>query len=199
MRDELLEVSIFDFDFTIYDGDSTLDFFLFCVRKYPAILRFLPLQLWAAVLFVLGRKTRTEFKSSFLVFMIGISDTDECVDEFWKKNIKKIKSWYLERHREDDIIISASPDFLLTPLAKSLGVKDIIATRVDIRSGALVGENCRGPEKLRRFREKYKDTGIREVYSDHMSDLPLMEEARKAFLVKGASRTLLNIRKTSIY
>ncbi len=31
-------MNVYDFDGTIYSGDSTIDFYLFCLRKQPEIL-----------------------------------------------------------------------------------------------------------------------------------------------------------------
>ena len=35
-------MNVYDFDGTIYDGDSTLDFWYFCLKKHPQILLYLP-------------------------------------------------------------------------------------------------------------------------------------------------------------
>lgn len=32
--------NIYDFDKTIYDGDSTVDFFLFCLKREPILILF---------------------------------------------------------------------------------------------------------------------------------------------------------------
>ncbi len=44
--------------------------------------------------------------------------------------------------KEDDVIISASPEFLLRPICNRLGIRHLIASRVDARSGAYDGQNC---------------------------------------------------------
>ena len=35
-------MNIYDFDGTLYDGDSTFDFILYSLKKHPSLLRFLP-------------------------------------------------------------------------------------------------------------------------------------------------------------
>ena len=35
-------IDVYDFDGTIYDGDSTVDLVLFCLRRHPALLTGLP-------------------------------------------------------------------------------------------------------------------------------------------------------------
>ena len=48
-------MNIYDFDGTLYDGDSTFDFIVFSLKKHPALVRFLPVQGWAAALYVLKK------------------------------------------------------------------------------------------------------------------------------------------------
>ena len=55
---------------------------------------------------------------------------------------------------------------------------------MDIRSGAITGENCHDEEKVRRFREDCPQSEIQEFYSDSRSDAPLARIAERAFLVK---------------
>ena len=35
-----MKVNVYDFDHTVYAGDSSVEFYLFCVKKQPDILRF---------------------------------------------------------------------------------------------------------------------------------------------------------------
>ena len=35
-------MNVYDFDNTIYKGDSTADFFIFCLRKHPKIVLVFP-------------------------------------------------------------------------------------------------------------------------------------------------------------
>ena len=36
--EERMRIDVYDFDGTIYDGDSTVDFTRFCLRRHPAVL-----------------------------------------------------------------------------------------------------------------------------------------------------------------
>ena len=60
------EVNIYDFDGTIYDGDSSIDFYLFCLKRNFKILLCLPLQFFSFILFKLGIIDRKEFKEKVL-------------------------------------------------------------------------------------------------------------------------------------
>ena len=97
----------------------------------------------------------------------------------------KIKKFYLNQQKDDDVIISASPEFLLEPICQSLGIRFLMASRVDKNTGVYDGENCHGKEKVRRFCEIFPNGKIGEFYSDSYSDTPLAEIAEKAFIVKG--------------
>ena len=48
-------IDVYDFDKTIYDGDASRDFLVFCLRTQPGAWREMPRQAWAAGLFALGR------------------------------------------------------------------------------------------------------------------------------------------------
>ena len=91
--------------------------------------------------------------------------------------------WYLNQRKQDDIVISASPKFLLTPICDRLGIRHLIASEVDPITGMFTGENCRGQEKVRRLEAEYNVTNMDSFYSDSHSDLPLAKLADKAFLV----------------
>ena len=53
-----------------------------------------------------------------------------------------------------------------------------------MKTGKFTGENCKGQEKVKRFRKKYGNAVIDDFYSDSLSDLPLARIAKRAFLVK---------------
>ena len=124
------------------------------------------------------------FKQKLLSFVSKIDDIDKAVLDFWKEHQKKIKQFYLEMKQDTDIIISASPEFLIAPICHQLGVA-VMGTRVDNRTGIFDGENCHGEEKVRRLYEVYPDAEIDEFYSDMYCDTPLARLAKSAYIVKG--------------
>ena len=108
-------------------------------------------------------------------------DTEKDVNDFWKEYIGNIKPFYLEQKKDDDVIISASPEFLLKPVCKRLKIKNLMASKVDMHSGKYSGVNCHGKEKVKRFYEAFPDGKIDNFYSDSYSDSPLAEIAEKSF------------------
>ena len=176
-------MNVYDFDGTIYNGDSTIDFFLYAMKWKPALVRYLPKQLWGFVLYGIKRIDKTRLKEYFFCFLPTIN-AEELAESFWDQNQDKIFDWYLNQQKQDDIIISASPKFLLMPICSRLGISHLIASEVDPQTGMFTGENCRGQEKVRRLEAEYNITHIDSFYSDSHSDLPLAKIADKAFLVE---------------
>lgn len=185
----------YDFDDTIYYGDSTRDFIFYCLKRQPTLARYAFRWGWNALLWkVLHIKTKTQFKEQLYSFFRGIKDIDAYVEDFWATHYKNIKAWYLEQKREDDVIISASPEFLLRPAIDKLGIKYFMASRVDKKTGKYEGENCWGEEKVRRFKEKMPKAQIESFYSDSRSDTPMARLATgKSYLVKDDTLTLWDL------
>lgn len=177
--------NVYDFDKTIYQGDSTVDFYLFCLRKKPKILKHLLQQCVAMILYKMGRISKTKMKEKFYVFLQDITIVDVYVDEFWQKNSNKFAQWYLQQQQEDDLIISASPEFLLKPICEQIGIQHLIASKVNKEDGTYIGLNCYGTEKVIRFQQEYPNEKIYAFYSDSYSDKPLVGLAESAYLVKG--------------
>ncbi len=178
-------MNIYDFDETIYSGDSTRDFYFYCMKKYPKMLFSVPAMAWAFFLYILGAKTKTQFKEKMYRFLRYIPDIDATLDGFWNKNISKIKEWYMRGHKQDDVIISASPEFLLIPACKRLDIQNLIASLVDKNTGLYEGENCWGEEKVKRLRESLPEAVCENFYSDSLSDAPLSEISQNAWIVRG--------------
>ncbi len=179
-------MNVYDFDNTIYKGDSTADFYLFCLKKHPKIVCTFPKLIGGFIkYYILNQGTKTQFKEKMYTFL-QYCDTEKDVEEFWSKKISNIKVWYKKQQRHDDLIISASPEFLLKTPCKILEIKHLMASMVDPHTGKYNGKNCHGKEKVRRLYEKYPETVIiHRFYSDSYSDTPLAELAEKSFMVKG--------------
>ena len=176
-------MNVYDFDGTIYCGDSSVDFWMFCAQRHPIILKTVPQVFLSGVKYKWFHGSLEELKSNFFSSLPLLPNVEQEVVAFWDKHEGSICKWYLEQKREDDVIISASPEFLLQECSKRLGVK-LIGTRVDKRTGRLIGKNCKGKEKVRRFQEIYPSNIIENFYSDTRSDTPMAEQAKHSFFVK---------------
>lgn len=184
-------IDVYDFDRTIYDGDASRDFLWFCLRTQPAARRELPRQVWAAMLFGLGLLSRDRFKERSFAVLKRLASPAAVVEEFWRGHKRKLATWYMDQRRPDDVIISASPEFLLAPVATELGVRALIATRMNATTGTIEGLNCRGEEKVRRLTKAEPDATIDRAYSDSLCDLPLLTRAQRPYLVQCGEATPL--------
>jgi len=176
-------MNVYDFDGTLYNGDSTLDFWWFSLRRHPKVLLSFPKALWSGIRYRFFHGSLENFKAAFFGFLPSLPNAEMEVRAFWDKHQKKIFSWYLEQKQADDVIISASPGFLVEECCKRLGV-DLIATHIDMKTGELQGQNCKGEEKVRRYQEKYTEAVIEKFYSDSFSDTPMAVLAQQSFFVK---------------
>lgn len=177
--------NVYDFDKTIYAGDSTTDFYFFLLKKNPGMLFYLPYQGFWAIPFAFKLISKTGFKEKFYSCFKAVRDIDKEINAFWEIKKDRIKNWYRENQREDDIIISASPEFLLRPICNMLGIRHLMASVVDKKTGKYTGENCYAQEKVNRLKKSFPNVKINEFYSDSFSDQPLASLAKKAYLVVG--------------
>lgn len=99
----------------------------------------------------------------------------------------------LEDHRtsgDTTVLVSASFEVYLRPLAELLGVDAVLGTRLSatdgVYDGTIEGTNCRGPEKVRRLHrfldERWGSRAAVELvaYGDSAGDLQLLADADEA-------------------
>ena len=178
-------MNVYDFDGTVYDGDSSVDFWVFCAKKRPRILLRLPAFALAFAKNRLGIIPKTRLKEAFFSFLKTMPADDALLEEFWAEHFSKVKAFYLETKKPDDVVISASPEFLLEPACALLGILPPIASRVDPGTGRFDGSNCRGEEKVARFEDAFPGASIDEFFSDSDADAPLAGLAKRAWRVDG--------------
>ncbi len=182
-REEILNV--YDFDDTILDGDSERYFWKYIFEKYPdwkwAKLRF------KIYRFLVERKLVNEERASSNVykFLRKIPDVQAVVEEFWLEHKKYIKKWYLENRRENDVVISATPEFILKPIMRELGIKHLIASQMDERTGQVFGKLNFGEEKVLNYKKQFGERKPTCFYSDSDRDLPMAKFSQKAIKVTG--------------
>lgn len=178
-------MNVYDFDNTILRGDSTARFVAYCLKRYPRIWPDIPAQAVNGLLFLLKLRRKQDFKQRMLSFLARIDDVDAAVAGFWEKNFSRVKPFYRDARRDDDVVISASPEFLIAPACEKLGIKYVMGSPVDARTGRFFGPNCHGEEKVRRFRAAFPNGEIDDFYSDSHSDDPLARLAKRAIMVRG--------------
>lgn len=176
-------MNIFDFDGTIHRGDSSVAFYLYCLRRRPYIVLLLPVQAAAALLHTLGIMDVTAMKQAFYLYF-RLIDAEALLPSFWEQDRKNIQDWYRRVHSDNDVLISASPEFMLAPICEELGIRTLIASKVDPGTGRYTGKNCSGEEKVIRFRALFPDAVPENSYYDRDSDLPVSSLAVHGFRIK---------------
>ncbi|MBE6719031.1 MAG: hypothetical protein E7571_00035 [Ruminococcaceae bacterium] len=163
-----MEIDIYDFDKTIVPFDSGSLFVGYCLLHYPWCILWMPVVVVGLVLMLLRVITFTQFKRICFMFL-PLIPKKRAVKGFWNRHEKQVHPWFKSRQRYS-VVISASPDFLLGEIQQRLGFEKLICTRHNPVTGAIVGENCRGEEKVRRLHEELdkKDIRVVDVYSDSL-------------------------------
>lgn len=187
-----MQVDIYDFDKTVVPFDSGSKFLIFCFFRYPYLFLLFPFYLVAGTLYLLRLLPLARFKKHIFLFVRFIP-LKKAVFAFWNKYESRVFPWFLPQNRTRyTVVISASPDFLLAEIADRLQVDTLLCTRHDAKTGTLLGENCRGTEKVRRFAAAFPDQPTVEcVYSDsYRSDRPIFSLGRQCFHIeKDGSQT----------
>ena len=177
-------MNVYDFDGTIYEGDSSIDFYMYCLKKHPKILKALPTQMKGFLLYRFHKINKTRLKEYYFSFLRALEKPELDVEKFWDENRNKIKSWYLKQKNPLDVIISASPEFLLRPILNIIGIYHLIASDVDIHTGKFRSDNCHDEINPVYFNQRYPDEHIDNFYSDSLSDEPMARLADAAWLIR---------------
>ena len=186
-------VAAFDFDGTISRRD-TLGPFLARVAGSGQLVRTLLARTpqFAAVTF--GRADRDAEKEAVITRLVAGRTAASIAaagrtyaDHLWARQRFRPESLaQLRWHRDQGhhiVIVSASLDAYLTPLAPRLGVDHVISCRLEIDAaklvtGRLIGGNVRGPEKARRLRDWLGDAPTELwAYGDSSGDDELLAMA----------------------
>lgn len=177
----------YDFDDTIYKGNSFRRFFGYCLLRLPYLLLFTPVILVAVVLRALKILDKNTYLTWLGAFVVFVPNVQKKVTKFWNKELCRIKSWYIAQRRDDDVIVSASPAYLVEEACRRLNVK-CIATNVDARTARVDGVHCYGVDKVLRFKGANLGGAPFTYYSDSWSDEPMFAYAHEGWLVKGDVR-----------
>lgn len=183
------EIDVYDFDKTIVPFDSGSLFCVYCFVHYPWTVLILPLLAIGGMLTLCRVISFTSFKRLCFLFTPFIP-LKKAVKGFWDKYDGQVNKWFYDRPRHT-VVISASPDFLLEEIHKRLGFEDLICTRHSKKTGAIIGENCRDEEKVRRLFELYDRDNIKviDVYSDSFKhDKPIFSLGENCFHIVNGER-----------
>ena len=196
----MTKLSVYDFDKTIYNGETLNDFYRFYLIKKPWKIYTVIFQLWYFLLYVLKIISLEKLKENFLRFLNGenTGELKKLIREFWEKKESKINLWVkdeiLKNKKETEILvaISASPTFLIIDRLKLMGFDVVIGTDFLFEStkfhSHITSKNCKNYEKVKRLDKWAEDNNIQydivNFYSDSIADKPLFDLAEHKYWIK---------------
>ena len=185
-------MNVFDFDNTLYDGESSFDFFFFCLREDKKLAVHIPMMLIDLLLYKtrLIRVNRLYADAEKLCreLMKNEAQLQDKVRAFWAVSADKLKPQLCALIRPEDVIVTASPQFLLEEILDRLNTKNLIASQMNVHSGR-VESLCFRKEKIAQLRSRFGGE-VDRFYTDSLNDAPMIECAKEAYLVRGT-----NVRK----
>lgn len=180
-------MKVFDFDNTLYHGESAVDLAIYMIRNNKKIILYLPKIFYNLARYKLCLVDKRKVVRAINDFMQNVlSGSDEllgAVEGFWAKNSHKLDRSMLKRINADDVIITAGPDFLLKGISGLLNTDNIISSSIDAESMKVKYLNF-GNNKVKRYKALYGSKRIDCFYTDSYNDRALMDISEKVFLVK---------------
>jgi HAD superfamily hydrolase (TIGR01490 family) len=188
-------LALFDFDGTISDRDSMIDFIRFTFGDRRFLVGVFSL-LGVIVGYALRLVSDVDAKRRVLTYFFGGRDcetlrifadryTAERISDIIRPAALEAIKWHLSEGHEV-AIVSASVEIWLKKWCEDLELR-LIATKpeiVDNRfSGNLASPNCKGAEKIRRIKEIYNLNEFETIYAygDTPADRPMLSLAHKSF------------------
>jgi len=197
-------VAVFDLDGTITRFDTLGPFLIACLARRPWRLVRLLLVVPAAARYLVQRD-RGALKGALLHAALGglprawlAQRSARFVRWLVHRALYQEALEAIETHRrrgERLMLMSASADLYVAPLAEALGFELVQCSRVQWRhdgrlDGRLDGANCRGLEKQRRLQALIERERPARVYAygNSAADVPHLLLAQEGYLVNGPRR-----------
>jgi HAD superfamily hydrolase (TIGR01490 family) len=191
------DLAVFDLDGTLTRRDTMLPFLVRLGgrrRVTTSLVRTAPAMARAA----LDRARRDDAKEQLIALTLagrGAADVDAAgvayaahvaETQLRPDMVARLRWHQAEGH--ECAIASASVEAYVVPLARHLGVGEVVATRLEVGAdgvltGRLRGANCRGQEKLRRLAELFGSRPIAWAYGDSVDDQAMLDRAAHPLVV----------------
>lgn len=188
-------IAFFDFDGTITNKDSLIDFIRFAVgdcRFWSGMIFLSPMLFLYKFKIIPNYKAKQWMLSHYFKGM-SISDFKSFATSYANERIDKIvrpaaleKINFHKQNGDKVVVVSASAECWLR-LWCERNELELIATRLKFEnerfSGLFDGKNCYGAEKLNRIREKYDLSGLHYIYAygDSAGDAQMLKIANEKF------------------
>jgi len=195
------KIAFFDFDGTITDKDTLLEFIKFSKGTTGFYTGFLLNSPWL-VAYKLKLISNQRAKEAVLRYFFGKTPLpvfEELCARFAREQVPQLlrskASREIDTLREKGfrvVIVSASPGNWILPWARTVQA-DLIATHLETRpdasgqeclTGKISGKNCHGKEKVRRIREQFRleDYDPIHAYGDSKGDIPMLALGHHSFM-----------------
>ncbi len=180
---------IYDFDKTIYSKETSISFMKYFLSTHP---KYIPIFLINCIKMLFNLNNLKKVKNIFFSIFKNMDISDD-IKNFWEKEKENFYPYFNEeilKNKNDAdvlILISASPEFLLEEVYKSLGFDILIATKYI--NYEISGKNCKGVEKVNRL-NMLGNFRILNFYSDSLSDKPLFDIAENKITIKHGKKIM---------
>ena len=198
----MTDVAAFDFDGTLTDGGSVLEFLVALRGRRRVLTATAALAPRLAHGAVVSGATADEAKQRLFVRTLAgesLARVEEVsgrfarhhLDRHLRPEVRERFDWH-RRRGDRVVIVSASPEVYVEVAGELLGADGVVATRLAADehgqlTGRYQGANCRGEEKLRRLREWIGDRGPGPgrlwAYGNSRGDLRMLHAADAGFNV----------------
>lgn len=196
------KLAIFDIDYTLTKKETSIELYKYMLKRDRKLLRYLPSHIITGIFYAIKVYNAGKTKENFLKFLSGTSEKElkSIVKSFYKEKvesilyedgIKAIKDFKAKGYKI--YLISASPEFYVNEFYNIKEVDKVIGTKFSMENGKfsskISGENCKGEEKVKRLMEEIKKDNIEVdfknsyMFSDSLSDLPLLKLVGKGYLI----------------
>ena len=193
-------VAAFDFDGTLTRRDTLFPFLLFVVGT-PTFAYKLLLSLPVLTGYALGLIRNDIAKQHVLTRFLAnmeLAELQRKGEQFAEQKLPWLlrteAMWRLHWHLQNGhrcVVVSASLELYLHPWAIKMGFSDALGSQLETRAdgyvtGNLLGQNCFGPEKVRRLDALLGERGGYTLYAygDSRGDKELLSAADHAFYKK---------------
>ena len=196
------KLAIFDIDYTLTKKETSIELYKYMLKRDKSLIKYIPAHILTGLGYGVKVFDATRTKERFLKFLSGKKEEEikALVKEFYRDHIsnilyedglKAIKDYKAKGYKV--YLISASPEFYVQEFYNIEGVDKVIGTKFKMDDGIftpiVVGKNCKGEEKVQRLMEELKKDNIEVdfknsvMFSDSLSDLPLLKLAGKGYLI----------------
>lgn len=180
-------MNAFDFDNTLYFGESSVDFVLYLCKRNKKILLWIPKILSGLVRYKMCLISKAEIEKKINAFLASVltgkEEIELYVKEFWEKFDSHLNRELLKKVSKDDVIITASPSFILDGIKSKLITSNLICSEFDFDTKSVLFFNF-GENKVLKFREIYGDAEIDSFYTDSYNDKAFMKVSNEVYLVR---------------